>query len=123
MDNAAAEKLRVAKADIRRLEEELTAAKACAAEEETEKYTMEVRLQSALIDLAKMETQAVADRAALVDAGKTIAFERSRSIALEKRIDGMMKPAANPLAGWNIEVKKDGGDVTRQLVLTPIERA
>ena len=121
LDNAAAEKLRIAKADIRRLEDELKAAKVCEAEEKTEKETMEVRLQSALIDLAKAETKAESDRAALVEAGKTIAFERTMIAALEKRIDSLLKPADNPLNGWSIDVQKDGSDVTRRLILKPME--
>lgn len=123
LDNAAAEKLRVAKADIRRLEDELKAAKDCEAEEKTEKETMEVRLQSALIDLGKAETQSAADRSHLLDAIKTIEFERSRNSALEKRIDSLMKPADNPMTGWSIDVQKDAGDVTRKLVLKPIKES
>lgn len=120
LDNAAAEKLRMAKADIRRLEDELNAAKACMAEEKIEKETLEVKLQSALIDKGKAEAESEAARASLIEANQTIVFERERNAMLETRIDSMMKPADNPLHGWSIDVQKDGGDVTRRLVLKPI---
>ena len=135
MRQSTEEQLAGEKAECERLEAKCASLEkeiAAAGQALRQAHTAQVEAAERTGDLRAALARSEATLEAAVEARKKAetSFKREADarIALERRLIEMAQPVQQPLFpppelhGWKIDVMKDGADVTRQLVLTPMEK-